>query len=185
MLIILCYFSRLPNVTWTLLKQFFIYTEEFRIKVWKNRISTTFEKKMLLLDLFLKFNPREELKEGYFFMHFGVPLCEWKPKKDFIFLHVDHMKSKLLSWKRKSISMAGRLTFVKSVDLGAFTHAFFIYKWLRSILKYLNLCIRNFLWTRANFERKRLIMAWHVVCDSILGSRLGFRDLVFVGKNLQ
>ena len=78
--------------------------------------------------------------------------------------------------------MAGRLTLIKSVILGAFTHSFFMYKWPNSILKDLNSCIRNFLWSGSTQERKLITVAWNDVYKSISNGGLGLKELSLANK---
>ena len=67
--------------------------------------------------------------------YLGVPLFTGRPKKAFLLPLSDKIKARLAQWNGKSLSMVGRLTLVKSVISGAFTHSFFICKWSRQIIK--------------------------------------------------
>ena len=81
--------------------------------------------------------------------------------------------------------MADRLTLIKSVIAGALTHSFFfffVYRWPSSIIKHLNSCIKNFLWSGSISNRKVVTVAWKVVCKKLADGRLGVRDLDIANK---
>ena len=118
------------------------------------------------------------LSKGFLsFTYLGVPLFKNRPKKEFLLPIIDRIKSKLASWKGKALSMAGRLTLIKSVISGSFTHAFFSYKWTKNIISYLNACIRNLLWAGSIIERKLVTVSWHKVYKPLSEGGLGIKDL--------
>ena len=73
--------------------------------------------------------------------------------------------------------MAGRLALIKSIIESSFIHSFWIYKWPGNLIKELNGCIRNFLWTGSITKRKLVIVAWIKVCKPFDKGGLGLRDL--------
>ena len=113
-------------------------------------------------------SPRQEaqlrniwpLSRGFLpFIYLGIPLFKGIPKRNILLPISDGIKAKISKWNGKFLSMAGRLTLIKSVIAGAFTHSFFLYKWPSNVIKDLNSCIRNFLWTGSIMERKTVTVA--------------------------
>ena len=130
-----------------------------------------------------RYNSIWPLKHGSTpFTYLGVPIFKGKPKKAHLLPLSDKIKAKIGCWNGKLLSMAGRLTLIKSVISGAFIHSFFIYKWPSAVLKELNSCIRNFLWTGSMFEKKIVTVSWRKCCKGISIGGLGFRDLITANK---
>ena len=78
------------------------------------------------------------------FTYFVIPFFKGRIKKEYLRPLNDKIKAKQTLWNGKTLLMAGRLTLIKLVISGAFTHFFFIYKWPSSILKRLSSCIITF-----------------------------------------
>jgi hypothetical protein len=81
------------------------------------------------------------------FDYLGVPIFKGKPKKIHLQALTDKVKSKLASWKGHSLSLMGRVQLVQSVIHGMLLYSFKIYSWPRSLIKLLDSCIRNFVWS--------------------------------------
>ncbi|KAK2638449.1 hypothetical protein Ddye_026244 [Dipteronia dyeriana] len=98
-------------------------------------------------------------KGGDSMTYLGVPLFIRAPKRRWLISWADKIKSKLESWKGFSLSMAGRLCLIDSVNTGAFLHSFQVYRWPSSLLKDLTVVIRNFFWTGSIDGRKSVQVA--------------------------
>jgi len=68
------------------------------------------------------------------FTYLGVPIFKGKPKKSHLQPIADRIKSKLSAWKASLLSIAGRVTLVKSVIHGMLVHFISIYSWPKKLL---------------------------------------------------
>jgi ribonuclease HI len=116
------------------------------------------------------------------FNYLGVPIFKGKPKKIHLQALADRVKSKLASWKGHSLSLMGRVQLVQSVIHGMLLYSFKIYSWPRSLIKHLDSCIRNFVWS-GNVDTKKLVtLSWDKVCTPISSGGLGLRRLKDMNK---
>jgi mannosylglycoprotein endo-beta-mannosidase len=81
------------------------------------------------------------------FNYLGVPIFKGKPKSCYLQPIADKIKLKLSAWKASLLSIAGRVQLVKSVIQSMLTYSISIYSWPSSLLKDLEKCIRNFIWS--------------------------------------
>ena len=80
--------------------------------------------------------------------------------------------------------MAGRLSLIKSMIESSFIHSFMIYKWPSSLIKELNISIRNFLWSGNMFKKKIVTVAWNKVCCPSEFGGLDIRDIAINNESL-
>lgn len=73
--------------------------------------------------------------------------------------------------------MAGRLTLINSVISSSLNHSFMVYKWPKSLLKKVNMAMRNFLWSGKIEEKKIVTVAWGKSCLPKKEVGLGIRSL--------
>ena len=59
------------------------------------------------------------------FTYLGIPFFKGRIKKEYLRPLSDKIKAKQTLWNGKTLLMAGRLTLIKLVISGAFTHLFF------------------------------------------------------------
>ena len=64
-------------------------------------------------------------------------------------------------WKGTTLSMAGRLALINSVIYSSFLHSFMVYRWPSQLLKHMEKCIRNFLWTGDITSKKSVTVKWN------------------------
>lgn len=69
------------------------------------------------------------------FTYLGVPILKVKPKRSYLQLIADKIKYKLSTWKSSLLSIAGRVTLVKSVIQAKMVHSTSIYSWTIKLLK--------------------------------------------------
>lgn len=79
--------------------------------------------------------------------YLGVPIFKGKPKKHHLQPIVDKILVKLAAWKGSLLSIMGRVQLIKSIIHGMDLYSFHVYAWPRSLLKYLDRCIKNFIWS--------------------------------------
>lgn len=88
---------------------------------------------------------------------------------------MDKVKSKLSNWKAYLLNMDGRVHVMKSVIHNMLTYSLLIYAWPVSLIKELEKCMRNFIWSDDICKRKLLTVAWHKVCKPYSEDGLGIR----------
>jgi len=81
------------------------------------------------------------------FNYLGVPIFVGSPKARFLQPLADKVRSKLASWKEKSLSMMGRVEFVNSMIYDSLSYNFQVYRWHSSLLKFIDKWVRKFIWT--------------------------------------
>lgn len=90
------------------------------------------------------------------FNYLGVPLFKGAPKRCHLQPIADKIKTKFSYWKGSTLSMAGQLCWINSMILSSLLNSFMIYKWPMPLLKDMERCMRNFLWT-SNIDHKKMI----------------------------
>ncbi|KAK2664738.1 hypothetical protein Ddye_003312 [Dipteronia dyeriana] len=118
------------------------------------------------------------------FSYLGVPLFQGKPKKSVLQPITDKILSRFANWKGKALSLAGRVTLIKSVITGSFVHSFMIYQWPSSLLRLVNRKLRNFLWTGSCEETKLIRVACGRCCKPYSQGGLGLKDLGLLNDSL-
>jgi len=116
------------------------------------------------------------------FTYLGVPIFKGKPNSIFLQPLVDKIKQKLAAWKASLLSIAGRIQLVKSVIYSMLTHSITIYSWPISLLKDVEKCVRNFIWSGDVNKRKLVTVAWHKVCKPLDEGGLGIRSLTTLNE---
>ncbi|KAI5415123.1 hypothetical protein KIW84_040542 [Lathyrus oleraceus] len=80
---------------------------------------------------------------------------------------VDKIKIKQAAWKVSLLNFAGRLQLLKSVVYGMLINSITIYAWPLSLIKELNKCIQNFLWSGDLNNMKLVTMVWSTIYTPI------------------
>ncbi|PKU87174.1 Putative ribonuclease H protein [Dendrobium catenatum] len=108
----------------------------------------------------LNFKTVEELQ------YLGVQLLLRRPvRADFQFL-IDKVLQKLNSWGSKCLSLAGKLTLVKTslLSLPNFVSTHNMVP--KKILQEINKCCRNFIWNKKNGKKGMHYVSWSTLCKS-------------------
>nr|ABN09154.1 RNA-directed DNA polymerase (Reverse transcriptase) [Medicago truncatula] len=116
-------------------------------------------------------------KGSFPFNYLGVPIFKGKPKARFLQPIVDKIKTKLSNWKASILSIAGRVQLIKSVAQSMLIHTITIYDWPSFLLKELETCFRNFIWSGDITKRKLVTVAWKKLCKPQSQGGLGIRSL--------
>lgn len=111
------------------------------------------------------------------FNYLGVPFSQCKPSTTHLQLIADKIKSKLSAWKGSMLSIMGRVQLVKSIIHGMMSYSFHVYMWPIALLKSLDRCIRNFIWSGNMCKRKLVIVAWQKLCSPVSSGGLRLRSL--------
>lgn len=89
----------------------------------------------------------------------------------------NRIKAKLATWKGSLLSITGRIQLVNSITHGMMLYSFHIYSWPVSLLKSIDRCVRNFIWSEKIHTKKVVTVAWHRICCSFKEGGLGLRSL--------
>lgn len=90
---------------------------------------------------------------------------------------VDKIQKKLSSWKRKLMSVAGRLTLIKSALSNLLTYFLYFFKMPKGVVKTISKLQAKFLWRGSDSSRKVHLVKWREVTNSKNQGGLGVRDL--------
>jgi ribonuclease HI len=112
------------------------------------------------------------------FDYLGVPIFKGKPKSLHLQPVADKIKQKLSAWKASLLSIAGRVQLVRSVVQSMLTYSISIYSWPISLLKDLEKCIRNFIWSGDSDKRKLVTVSWKKMCRPYSQGGLNIRSLI-------
>lgn len=111
------------------------------------------------------------------FKYLGLPLGAnpgrlktWKPI-------VDRVKVKLASWKRRFLSIAGRLTLIKAVLSSLPVYYLSLFKMPEGVAKELDKIQAAFLWGGSVIKSKIHMVKWSEVTRSIIKGGLGIKSL--------
>ncbi|XP_019435167.1 PREDICTED: uncharacterized protein LOC109341679 [Lupinus angustifolius] len=111
------------------------------------------------------------------FNYLGVHLFKGKPKAIHLQPIADRIVTKLAKWKGSCLSIMGRVELVKSIIHSKLTFSFQVYNWPVNLLKRMDSCIRNFIWSGDTQVKKLVTVAWHKVCCPVSEGGLGIRSL--------
>ncbi|XP_019431934.1 PREDICTED: uncharacterized protein LOC109339025 [Lupinus angustifolius] len=116
------------------------------------------------------------------FNYLGVPVFKGKPKAIHLQPIADKIINKLARWKGSCLSIMGRVELVKSIIHSMLLYNFHIYSWPVNLLKKLDCCIRNFIWSGDTKVKKLVTIVWHKVCCPIKESGLGIRSIKLLNQ---
>jgi ribonuclease HI len=116
------------------------------------------------------------------FLYLGVPIFKGKPKVLHLQPIADKIKLKLSAWKASLLSIAGRIQLIKSVIQSMLTYSISLYSWPVSLLKDLERCIRNFIWSGDIEKRKLVTISWKKICRPLAQGGLNIRSLIHLNK---
>ncbi|KAL6221415.1 hypothetical protein ACLB2K_009166 [Fragaria x ananassa] len=116
------------------------------------------------------------------FIYLGVPIFKGMPRRRHLQAIADKANSRLTSWKGKLLSIAGRVQLVKDIFQSMLLHSFSVYLWPSSLLKYLAVCARNFIWSGDVAIKKLVTVSWKQLCCPRNEAGLGLRHLPALNK---
>ena len=117
------------------------------------------------------------------FTYLGVPIFKGKPKRSHLQPIADRIKSKLSAWKASLLSIAGRVTLVKSVIQSMLVHSISIYCWPKKLLREIESWSRNFIWSGDISKRKLVTVSWKETCKPLSEGGLGIRSLILLNES--
>jgi hypothetical protein len=111
------------------------------------------------------------------FIYLGVPIFKGKPKVIHLQLIADKIKLKLSACKASLLSIAGRVQLVKAIIQSMLIYSISLYSWPVSLLKDMEKCIRNFIWSGDIDKRKLVTVSWEKLCRPYSQGGLNLRSL--------
>lgn len=90
---------------------------------------------------------------------------------------LDRVYSRLMGWKSKYLSMAGRIIFINSVTSCIPGYAMQTTELPRAICDSIDKCNQGFLWRDSKQEQKMHLVSWNKVCKPKMNSGLGIRSM--------
>jgi hypothetical protein len=107
--------------------------------------------------------------------YLGTPIFFSRSKtKDFKYL-IDIIESKLMRWRCKALSWAGRKTLIKSVTLALPIYTFSIVDVTMTVCKLLDSTFRRFWWNPKKDKGNYLAWkSWESLCQTKEAGRVGF-----------
>jgi hypothetical protein len=111
------------------------------------------------------------------FNYLGVPIFIGRPKTIHLQPIADKVKQKLSAWKASLLSIAGRVQLVQAVIQSMLIYSFSMYSWHVALLKDLEKCIRNFIWSGDIDKRKLVTVSWEKICRPYTQGGLNIRSL--------
>jgi hypothetical protein len=112
------------------------------------------------------------------FNYLGIPIFKGKPKSSVLQPIADRIKLKLSAWKTSLLSIASIVQLVRSVIQSMLTYSISIYSWPSSLLKDLEKCNRNFIWSGDIEKRKLVTISWKKLCRPMDQGGLNLRSLI-------
>ncbi|XP_026378866.1 uncharacterized protein LOC113273346 [Papaver somniferum] len=97
---------------------------------------------------------------------------------------VEICKARLASWKRKTLSRAGKLTLIKSVLQSIPIYYLSLFMAPSKVIKSIEKVIRDFLWDKSTTFKKHHWVGWRNVCKSLKVGGLDIRSLKNLNKSL-
>ncbi|XP_021993278.1 uncharacterized protein LOC110890014 [Helianthus annuus] len=116
--------------------------------------------------------------------YLGVPLIASRLLKSDCKVLVERIAKKLLDWKTKFLSFAGRLQLVNSVLAAMYSYWAAVFCLPASIIKSIERIMKDFLWSHGSSGSKRAKVAWKDICLPKSEGGLGIRKVSDVNKSL-
>lgn len=98
------------------------------------------------------------------FNYLGYPIFKGKPKTPYFHGISDKIEAIMSTWKGTVLSIMGRIQLVKSIIHGMLVYSFHVYMWPHRLLRLLDSCIKNFIWSGDIHTRKVCMVSWKVLC---------------------
>ncbi|XP_057747786.1 uncharacterized protein LOC130966983 [Arachis stenosperma] len=107
--------------------------------------------------------------------YLGVPLIHERCNKQHFQFIIDKMQSKLSSWNRKTLSLAGRCTLIQSILATIPSYCMQTMKIPAAVCQKIDKICKDFLWESSEGERKIHLLNWDNICKPKEKGGLGLR----------
>ncbi|KAF7815401.1 putative ribonuclease H protein At1g65750 family [Senna tora] len=109
--------------------------------------------------------------------YLGVPLIHGQVNQNTYSFIVYKVRNRLVSWKRNSLFLAGRVTMVQSVTSAILNYAMQTAVLPVSLCNVVDKLNRHFIWGCSSTHRKTHLVAWDNVCKPKSSGGLGLRHV--------
>lgn len=109
--------------------------------------------------------------------YLGLPMVGGKSKVGTFKELQERIVKKVMGWKEKTISKAGRETLIKSVAQAIPTYSMSIFKLPRRVCEGINSILAKFWWRQTWNEKKIHWINWNRLCTLKNKGSMGFRDI--------
>lgn len=107
--------------------------------------------------------------------YLGMPVLQKRINKETFGAVIEKVSSKLAGWKRRFLSLAGRITLTKSVLSSVPVHTMSSIALPASTLNQLDKIARSFIWGSIDGNRKQHLVSWEKICKPKREGGLGIR----------
>ena len=108
--------------------------------------------------------------------YLGMPVLQKRINKETFGTVIERVSSKLAGWKRRFLSLAGRITLTKSVLSSIPVHTMSSIALPVSTLIQLDKIARSFIWGSGEGIRKQHLVSWEKICKPKREGGLGIRS---------
>ena len=116
--------------------------------------------------------------------YLGMPILHKRINKDTYGDVLEKISLRLVGWKGRFLSMAGRVTLTRSVLASIPVHSMSTIALPGAITKSLDRVSRDFVWRSHTGQRKQHLLAWKRVCRPKMEGGLGIRSEKSMNKAL-
>ena len=109
--------------------------------------------------------------------YLGLPMTYGKSRVNTFKELEEKILKRVLGWKEKFISKAGREVLIKTVAQAIPTYAMSLFKLPKSMCDSINSLLAKYWWGQNKEERKIHSVNWKKLCKSKQEGGMGFRDL--------
>ena len=109
--------------------------------------------------------------------YLGLPMVAGKSKVNTFKALQEKINKKVLGWKEKFISKAGREILIKTVAQAIPTYAMGIFKIPQSLCQSINSILAKYWWGQTKDEKKIHWLSWKKLCTPKGRGGMGFRDI--------
>lgn len=109
--------------------------------------------------------------------YLGLPTLVGRGKKKAFNRIKDQVGRRIVGWKGKLLSAAGREILIKAVAQATMTYTMSCFKLPDSVCKELNSMVSQFWWGQRDKERKMAWMSWESLCTQKSEGGMSFKNL--------
>ena len=127
--------------------------------------------------LFFNTNTKPEVRRAIQQMYLGLPMASRKSKVNTFKELQEKITKRVMGWKEKLISKAGREILIKTVAQAIPTYSICLFKLPKAICDKINSLLANYWWGQTKDERKINWINWQKLCTQKKVGGIRFRDI--------
>nr|GEU47494.1 hypothetical protein [Tanacetum cinerariifolium] len=109
--------------------------------------------------------------------YLGVPLTSKRLSVSNCKSLLDKIKNRVMNWKNKCLSYAGRLQLIASVLESIHVYWSSVFLLPQTVINEINKILKGFMWSQDEFEKGKAKVAWKNICRPKSQGGLGLKDL--------